>query len=389
MGKEIREYIDNIAEAEQGLSDIITVEHRSNNPNRDFLFVNKLQGKHIPARPSQVLNLFDTLTKIVESQVQANKIVVVGFAETATAIGNYLANHLTNCTYHLQTTREECKLSTKLLNFSEEHSHATEQYLYGSLSNIGEYDYILFVEDEISTGKTILNFIHEFNKINSDIRFGVASICNWQNKENKEKYRNLNIDTFSLISGSIHDISTKMDVCTLNFADAYLGKESNVVPKEYFNRTPDSIFYKERTGYRVSDNVYDSTISELNRLAINFLQNSKDALVIGTEEFMYVPIMLGSRLEQSGVNVYTHSTTRSSIDILADNRDAHNSIVDKSKLHSAYDSSRVTYIYNLEKHDKAIVVTDGNDVSKFINDITTELLRVGFNKQDILILRID
>ena len=54
MKTKINAYIDNIEYHANGLEDIIVVEKRLNNPKRDFLFVNKHQGKHIPTSPTKV-----------------------------------------------------------------------------------------------------------------------------------------------------------------------------------------------------------------------------------------------------------------------------------------------------------------------------------------------
>ena len=150
MGKNVQDYIERL-EYVKGLGNIMTVEHRSNNPKRDYLFCNKIQGKHIPVSPSLAFDIFDELAYIVDKKLKDKRVVVVGFAETATAIGGYMASHVESCVYHLQTSRENCSPSGRLIEFSEEHSHATEQYLYGELDAMPKFDYILFVEDEIST----------------------------------------------------------------------------------------------------------------------------------------------------------------------------------------------------------------------------------------------
>ena len=49
-------------------NDLITIAKRENNSKRSFLLVNPLQGKHIPAVPSQCLELFSTLAKQVFSE---------------------------------------------------------------------------------------------------------------------------------------------------------------------------------------------------------------------------------------------------------------------------------------------------------------------------------
>ena len=135
MGQKITKYIDNFR-SEPGFEDIMTVEHRSNNSKRDFLFCNRIQGKHIPSKPSDIFRMLNRLIDIVEVGTKNERLLIIGFAETATAIGAYLGEHLNNCTYYMQTTRETCVDMYKLADFKEEHSHATEQYLYSKTINI-------------------------------------------------------------------------------------------------------------------------------------------------------------------------------------------------------------------------------------------------------------
>ena len=42
-------------------SDLVCVAKRLNNKKRGYLVVNRLQGKHIPVRPAQALELFEVL----------------------------------------------------------------------------------------------------------------------------------------------------------------------------------------------------------------------------------------------------------------------------------------------------------------------------------------
>ena len=146
------------------------MEHRSNNPKRDYLFVNKIQCKHIPAKPSEMINMCYELANKVNERIEEigqlnrdDKILVVGFAETATAIAGFVADKLKYNNYLIRTTREDIDDAIPLLTFEEEHSHATTQMLFthsGDLRlRLDKFKMVLFVEDEISTGNTICNFI--------------------------------------------------------------------------------------------------------------------------------------------------------------------------------------------------------------------------------------
>ena len=382
--KEPSTYLENICSV-NGYSDIITVEHRSNNPKRDFLFVNKKQCKHIPCSPSEMLNMCYDLTKIVSEGIcnkhgRYNNILVVGFAETATAIGHAVARMLPQCKYVMTTTREDIAGSRELITFEEEHSHATTQKLlfWNNLDDsiIEECNYILFVEDEISTGNTILNFIKTFeNKFGKNkFKFGVASVCNWQNNENRAKFESLDIDTFALIRGDLKSADIKMGV-----SDKDLLPEDTIIQDLFSYKKNNAVLTRGSSGddfqrNRLGHLTFGSNSNEYKHYT-DFVGGGKSIRVIGTEECMYPAIEIGKHFEELGFNVICHANTRSKIDILdSDFDDGASGIKSRVKLHSAYDTERETYLYNVNIHtDKVIVVTDSTNeeaIDIFMHDIT-------------------
>jgi len=105
-------------------------------------------------------------------------VLVIGFAETATAIGAAVAVDMN--TNYIQTTREIID-GVDYLFFSEEHSHATEQKLVKNdiESIIYDIDRIIFVEDEVTTGNTILNIIMILEKLYPDTDFKAFMCISW------------------------------------------------------------------------------------------------------------------------------------------------------------------------------------------------------------------
>lgn len=394
----------------------IIVEHRSNNPKRDFLFVNKKQCKHIPASPVDMMSMCKQLAYSVNNGLREKygkhteelRILIVGFAETATAIGTIVGDYL--CDYGLNiveikhTTRENVDGSVKLLTFEEEHSHATTQQL---LSKVGvqyyldNVDYVLFVEDEISTGNTILNFINEFKKeaskygVDHAMEFGVASVCNWQDKANRVVFGRHNIDRFYLISGSLKDANAKMlgGVGIEVLPDKDYTVDNNVdVTRVYVKAvdSDDSLFYLNRTGHTThlisnsnllkSDGLF-SNISEM-------LSDCKSVRVIGTEECMELPIKLGAYLEiLHNKVVHCHATTRSKIDVIPDDSTGEwGAIKHRYNLTSAYDCDRKTFIYNMEAYTDAVVlVTDSNN-NECIDKLTSEIASIANTRRVILVV---
>lgn len=301
-------------------NELISVCKRENNSKRDFIFVNRYQGKHVPARPQDILQLFETLRITISKDSRWNRkenVCIIGFAETATAIGHYIADNIPNKNYYyLQTTREKSNKQL-LVEFKEEHSHATEQALYGDLQKLQKCDRILFVDDELSTGKTILNFINELEKIGK-FQYSVASFLNLQSEEDEQKFKEKNIDTYCLIKGKIKDKNKKISIEQLSDIE-----DLNVLRNEY--------------------------------------EHPKTDLVIGTEEDMYNAILKAERLEKSntsGKQYYFQASTRSPI--CPCNEDDY-VLYNRIRFVSAKDDSRIVYLYNLRQYDRIIVMANQSE----------------------------
>lgn len=320
-----------IKEKEINLEDI-AIAKRQNNNKRNFLFVNKNLGKHYPTKGKDVLKQFELLynkiTKVIDSK---ERLLVIGFAETATALGQYICyknniENKLNIVHYVQTTREE--ILAKTIDFQEEHSHATEQTIY--LKNIPEFDRILFIEDEITTGKTIDNFIKVFGE---DTKYSIASILNWKS-QNNEKY-------ISLVNGELKDNNIEIH-------ENYNVEELRTPNNLEFNAMFTTDFKDPRIGLSKEDikEYFDLKIPE------NIKKTDK-VLVLGTEENMFKAILLSSLFE----NGYTQSTTRSPIEV---SDDKEYPFFKQSILSSAYDNFRETYLYNFtpENYDNVIVYTD-------------------------------
>lgn len=257
-----------------------------------------------------------------------------------------------------QTTREILNDSEILFEFREEHSHAVQRRVYGNRESFAEFDYILIVDDEITTGNTALNFIYGLNRAGINSRFGIASICNWQSDEEHKKFCESGIDLFYLLSGRIRNINQKMSIAE-RFPQTELSGENS----EWIELINAAIPIRERLAHR-SNRDLSSAFTAIDSLKLK----EQTVRIIGTEEFMYVPIRVAEYLENLGFNVICHSTTRSPIDVISHTS---NGIQSKIEIPSVYDRNRVTYLYNFEEHtDIAILITDADsnvDFSRFKN----------------------
>ncbi len=348
------EYVEN---------DLVRIAKRENNNKRNYLIVNPLQGKHIPVSPSKALELFSNLAKTLEDEYSGERLLVIGFAETATAIGAGVAI-LLNAKY-IQTTREDIA-DVEYLFFSEEHSHATEQKLVKNDIDgvIKDIDRIIFVEDELSTGKTIVNIVSIIEKeYSGDLKFSVVSILNGMPKENIDSYKRKNINLHYLLK-------TNPEIAE--------GFVENGNYYECILKSPGDIFrinindYKnprrlvEADEYRAACDKLWKSIKE--EIGIIF---KKQVLLIGTEECMFPALYVGEQIEKMGNKVLCHSTTRSPITVSLDREYPLHS---RYELKSLYDAKRKVFLYNIGEFDKVFIITDAiGDVEEGLNSLVNAL----------------
>ena len=346
----------------------ICIAKRENNNKRNFIIVNKKQGKHFPTSPTKALNIFDELYSKIENQFNNEIILVIGFSETATAIGTRIAQKL-NCKY-IQTTREK-KIDNKYIYFSEEHSHASEQKLaFYDINNIyPKLNRIIFVEDEITTGKTILNIIDIIKKSfnnNDNIKFTAISILNSMTNENLIKFKENNIDIkyiYKIDNKNYNEYLNK-----LCYNGKYIEKSNYDInyTELYFNfkLSPSHNIIEPFRYQKYCDELYNYIYKNID------LSNINTILILGTEEFMYFPMILAKKLEQNEKKVKFHATTRSPICVSNEKNYPLNT---RFSLTSIYDDNRETYIYNLKKYDCVIIITDSNLISKGTKNLISAL----------------
>lgn len=373
------------------LNDLIAPAKRENNSKRNFLLVNRLQGKHVPVRPKESLELFSALAKEIafpqhslsaemplalsESSSELRSggalpgdgLLVIGFAETATAIGAHVAIRLG--ARYIQTTRENYK-DCDYLFFSEEHSHASEQRLIRNELDkaVGHIHDILFVEDEITTGKTIRNIVRLLRKTYGDsIRFHAASLINAMDQKSEKLFAREYIRCYFLLKAdhSLYDEAASQvstDGSVLSLYPSPKGEQiscDNIEGSELsFTEISGRIDARrlcygkdyEKACRRLQDQLQPYILAGLS-------SQTEQILVLGTEECMYPAIFVGAELERHGYQVRTHSTTRSPICV---SREEGYPLQTRFDICSPYEESRKTFIYNLQTYDSIYVITDAD-----------------------------
>ena len=361
-------------------AELVRIAKRENNTRRKYLVVNRLQGKHIPVSPKEALQMFRSLAELIKEAYPSERLLMVGFAETATAIGAAVAIECQAA--YVQTTREVID-GVDYLYFSESHSHATEQKLVKTDLDkiIGKTDRIVFIEDEVTTGNTILNIVRLIQKTYAQpVSFAVASILNGMNEEALENYKNLKIPVHYLVK-TAHDTYTEIaeqyqadgtcHICTKS-QEKEVEQQKEVQQQIEMQQTKEAqqpIEVQEISGWinarrlHTAD-TYKQACEQLwqeIQQKYGYTKYTKETetgrriLVLGTEEFMYPALYVGAKLEEAGYTVRMHATTRSPIAV---SKEEKYPLHTRYELASLYDKNRTTFVYDLAEYEEVLVLTD-------------------------------
>lgn len=372
--------------------DLVRIAKRENNTKRNYLVVDPLQGKHVPVTPSAALNLFKNLAAKLQGKYEGERLLLIGFAETATAIGAQAA--ITLGTKYIQTTREVIP-DARYLFFSEAHSHATEQKLVKDDIDrvINDIDRIVFIEDEVTTGNTIMNIIKIITKeYQKKIKFAVASLLNGMTEESLKIYQDEKIELHYLVKtdhsgyGAVAEqyrcdglyICAIPENHTHESADIDVQSEKNM--REHIISIPGWMNARRF----VDAKQYEAACRKLAETVIveTSVKQGERVLVIGTEEFMYPALLTGQEIEKIGCEVRSHSTTRSPIAVSTEEEYP---LHCRYELCSLYDPERKTFIYDLENYDRVIVMTDSALAS--LKGLETLIYALRMKNENITVIR--
>ena len=179
--------------------ELVRLARRENNSIRPYLYVNPLQGKHIPADPLAAEAMCREAAGLVNRAWPGERLFVIGFAETATGIAACISSFLPGCRWYEHTTREP---GGEALLFSEVHSHATDQRLRtaGLSEALAEADRVVLIDDEVTTARTICSLIGLLKERDPSghLRFTILSLLNSVPEERLAELREAGIDCLSL-----------------------------------------------------------------------------------------------------------------------------------------------------------------------------------------------
>ncbi|MDQ0748141.1 hypothetical protein QF034_002372 [Streptomyces africanus] len=338
------------------LTDLLGLALRRN-PKRAHLLVSNVLGKHVPQSPSVVYGYGYELGRRVRALLgaeEARRAVVLGYAETATGLGHSVADGLGLAPY-LHSTRRPVAGLAPAGGFEESHSHATSHLLLPEdpalLSGDGP---LVLVDDEFSTGNTVLNTVRDLHARYPRRRYVVVALVDMRSAADAGRLAEFaeeigaRVDLVAAASGTVRLPEGVLEkgqelVARFESESAATGGRSSAAASWPVAR---GTARTAPTGPPPDDNRAHPHVTRIDlrwpaglpdggrhgftpahrarleaalpgmaaRLAEALPADARRVLVLGFEELMYAPLQLARELEQStDVEVRYSTTTRSPV----------------------------------------------------------------------------
>ncbi|MGI8350636.1 phosphoribosyltransferase family protein [Niallia circulans] len=400
------------------------------NKRRAFLFVSKLLGKHLPIEPKKglltgfmlaaryeeimtgkhspqrerLLEIYhDTSLPFVDKpfiQKEVSNPIIIGFAETATALGHSFFQAFKQASF-FHTTREKINGLDPIISFEEEHSHATSHRCYVKKDILDNNREIILVDDELTTGKTAINIIRDLHRKYPRDKYTVASILDWRSNKWQLEMKALEEE----LQITVHS------VCLLKGCFELVGEQINLPPIMESLVTNDgtpSVEYISLENYvkaRIIPLISTNLAGERNdfqylkdtgrfgiyteegtdewvKQAAKVLKKKRvgTSLCVGTGEFMYIPMKLASFM---GEDISYQSTTRSPI---YPNDEEYYGAQTAYCFANPEDLEIVNYLYNIKpnQYDDIFLFFERNVKEDSLKELLTALKAVQVKKINVV-----
>ncbi|MGA5321021.1 phosphoribosyltransferase [Streptomyces seoulensis] len=311
-------------EGDEHLTDLLGMALRRN-PKRAHLLVSKVLGKHVPQSPAVVHGHGVRLGHRVRAllgDAEAARAVVLGYAETATGLGHSVADGLALAPY-LHSTRRPVAGVTPAGGFEESHSHATSHLLLPEdpalLAGDGP---LVLVDDEFSTGNTVLNTIRDLHARHPRQHYVVVALVDMRSAEDTARLDRFaagigaRVDLVAAASGTVRLPEGVLEkgqalVAEHERADAAPGPvpggEVRRVQLDWPAGLPDGGRHGFTPAHRAR--LEAALPGMAARIAEALPDGPRRVLVLGFEELMYAPLRLAAELERTVPAEVRYSTT--------------------------------------------------------------------------------
>ncbi|MFC8824450.1 phosphoribosyltransferase [Streptomyces sp. NPDC057137] len=331
------------------------------NPKRAHLLVSNVLGKHVPQRPSVVHGAGVALGERVRDLLgdAVEQTVILGYAETATGLGHSVADGVVRAPYLHSTRRPVAGVATAG-GFEESHSHATSHLLLPEDPDLLAGDGpLVLVDDEFSTGNTVLNTIRALHARYPRRWYVIVALVDMRSAADRGRLAEFaqeigaRVDLVAMASGTValpEDVLARGQALVAEYED---GSDTGLGPgvgapspsPHPLPTTP----APTSTSTSTSTSSPDSTGGDIVRVSVGWpdglpdggrhgftpahrarleaaapamaaalaqeLGDARRVLVLGFEELMYAPLRLAIELERSvtGIEVRYSTTTRSPV----------------------------------------------------------------------------
>ncbi|MEF9910588.1 MULTISPECIES: phosphoribosyltransferase [unclassified Streptomyces] len=300
------------------------------NPKRAHLLVSNVLGKHVPQRPSVVHGVGYELGERVRNllgEAEARRAVVLGYAETATGLGHAVADGLGVAPY-LHSTRRPVPGVAQAGGFEEAHSHATSHLLLPEdpdlLKATAGGSPLVLVDDEFSTGNTVLNTIRALHARYPRDRYVIVALVDMRSEADRGR-----------LAEFAQEIGARVDLVarargTVRLPEGILEKGRSLVaehdardsgpvasgssaprpPVRVALDWPAGVPDGGRHGFTpVHRAALEAALPAMGARIADALGEARRVLVLGFEELMYAPLRLATALEDATTAEVRYSTT--------------------------------------------------------------------------------
>ncbi|MGW1000831.1 phosphoribosyltransferase [Streptomyces sp. NPDC002520] len=345
-GRWVAERLGVELEGDDGLRALLGLALRRN-PKRAHLLVSHVLGKHVPQSPSVVYGHGFSLGRRVRDllgETEAASAVVLGYAETATGLGHAVADGLGHAPY-LHSTRRPVPGIAPAGGFEESHSHATSHLLLPEdpalLAGDGP---LVLVDDEFSTGNTVLNTIRDLHARYPRRRYVVVALVDMRSADDTARLERFateigaRVDLVAAASGTVRlpqDVLEKGRRLVAEHETAAAGSEPapdapapgqdadhGSYEASYGRITHVDLYWPRglpdggRHGFTPAHRArLEAALPAMAaRVAEALPTGARRVLVLGFEELMYAPLRIARELEQIvPAEVRFSTTTRSPV----------------------------------------------------------------------------
>ncbi|WP_231383615.1 phosphoribosyltransferase domain-containing protein [Methylobacter luteus] len=323
------------------------------NSKRGFLLVSKVLGKHYPVSPRTMAWSYRALArKLLDQTDFSAPSLWVGMAETATGLGYGVFESAYNLgvrgALFMQTTRYHLAGGDRLA-FIEEHSHATDFFLYYPQHEQDRATFLnarqlVLIDDEISTGATFSRLIAAYRAVNPRLeKVFIVSLVNFASPEHRHRLEasaGIPVQWVNLLAGQLR--FDPVDTDQEQFRDKTINVAGNGLCKR------DLLAWPGRLGMDRPISFSDLNVAGL----LAFLPaepDSRPILVLGTGECNPPAYLLGRSLERLGYRVIVQATTRSPIF-------PEGAIASRIQFTDNYQDDIDNFLYNVNADDFRLIV---------------------------------